>query len=116
MFYYYILYGTRANKTSESSAQMMKKFDPRLAGFLGRCYIIDLHYEGVYRMILIGEFKFPEDPTTWGSLMSCFQILATVQEDLVNKGAIKYQYATRKGSNQEFHQIKNLKRKCFIPR
>ncbi|CAG8718940.1 18194_t:CDS:2, partial [Gigaspora rosea] len=150
-------FNRKANKTSESSAQMMKKFDPRLAGskpdftirttnpkkfvelmknnanksledgvdliicglhvigFLGRCYIIDLHYEGVYRMILIGEFKFPEDPTTWGSLMSCFQILATVQ-DLVNKGAIKYQYATRKGSNQEFHQIKNLKRKCFIPR
>ncbi|CAG8464075.1 13919_t:CDS:10 [Gigaspora rosea] len=142
-----------ANKISESSAQMMKKFDPSLAGSkpdftirttnpkkfveliqvtLGKTIRASLdksledgvdlivNYmllvsEGVYQMILLGEFKFPKDPTTWGSLMSCFQILATIQ-DLVNKWAIKYQYATRKGSNQEIPSNIKLKRKCFIPR
>lgn len=41
-----------------------------ILGYLGRCYIIDLRYDGLYRMILLGEFRFPEDPTTWGTLMS----------------------------------------------
>ncbi|KAF0550449.1 hypothetical protein F8M41_024426 [Gigaspora margarita] len=82
--------------------------------FFGRCYIIDLHYEGVYRMILLREFKFPEDQTTWGSLMSCFQILATIQ-DLVNKRAIKYQFTTRKVSNQEIPSNIKFKKKMFHP-
>ncbi|CAG8702277.1 12387_t:CDS:2, partial [Dentiscutata erythropus] len=50
-----------------------------ILGYLGRCYIIDLRYDGLYRMILVGEFRFPEDPTTWGTLMSYFQVMATMQ-------------------------------------
>ncbi|RIB13925.1 hypothetical protein C2G38_2040592 [Gigaspora rosea] len=104
------------NKFKAFNRKFFNKEKKRLStGFLGRCYIINFHYEGVYQMILLGEFKFPKDPTTWGSLMSCFQILATIQ-DLVNKWAIKYQYATRKGSNQEIPSNIKLKRKCFIPR
>ncbi|CAG8825534.1 31978_t:CDS:2, partial [Gigaspora margarita] len=63
---------------------------------------------------VIGEFKFPEDQTTWGSLMSCFQILATIQV-LVNKRAIKYQFATRKGSNPEILSNIKFKKKMFHP-
>ncbi|CAG8563236.1 3262_t:CDS:2, partial [Cetraspora pellucida] len=48
-------------------------------GYIGRCYVIDLLYDGIYRLILIREFRFPEDPTTWRTLMSCFQVMATVQ-------------------------------------
>ncbi|CAG8776274.1 24401_t:CDS:2, partial [Cetraspora pellucida] len=48
--------------------------------YIGRCYVIDLLYDGIYRLILIGEFRFPEDPTTWGTLMNCFQVMVTIQE------------------------------------
>ncbi|KAF0472440.1 hypothetical protein F8M41_025012 [Gigaspora margarita] len=68
-------------------------------GYIGRCYVIDLLYDGIYRLILIGEFRFPEDPTTWETLMNCFQVMATVQ-DLVNKEATKYQNLIQKNTNQ----------------
>ncbi|CAG8656398.1 3598_t:CDS:10, partial [Ambispora gerdemannii] len=80
-------------------------------GYLGRCYIIDLRYDGIYRMILVGEFRFPEDPTTWGTLMGCFQVMATMQ-NLVNEGATKYQY-TRKGSKQEIPINLKFKKSMF---
>ncbi|RHZ56134.1 hypothetical protein Glove_406g14 [Diversispora epigaea] len=167
-----------ANKTSKSSAQMMKQFDPILSGskpdftirtinskkfvelmfaeikppntradlvnedlvtlgktmrasldksledgvdlvicglhvfgYFGRCYIIDLRYDGIYRMTLVGEFRFPEEPTTWGTLMGCFQVMATMR-NLVNKGATKYQ-STRKGSKQEIPTNSKFKKSMF---
>ncbi|CAG8696463.1 15708_t:CDS:2, partial [Acaulospora morrowiae] len=74
-------------------------------------YIIDLRYDGLYRMILVGEFRFPEDPTTWGTLMNYFQVMATMQS-LVNEGATKYQYA-RKGSKQEDPANLKFKKSMF---
>ncbi|CAI2190111.1 20561_t:CDS:10 [Funneliformis geosporum] len=68
-------------------------------GYIGRCYVMDLPYDGIYRMALIGEFIFPESPTTWGTLMNVFQVMATVQ-DLVNKEATKYQSFTRSRTTQ----------------
>ncbi|CAJ0755973.1 368_t:CDS:2, partial [Entrophospora sp. SA101] len=51
----------------------------QVAGFLSRCYIMDLCYEGIYRMILIGEFHIPNGVATW-----------------VDKGVKSYQSIVRK--------------------
>ncbi|CAG8674827.1 4272_t:CDS:10 [Cetraspora pellucida] len=61
---------------------------------IGKCYVIDLLYDWIYHLILIGEFRFPED-STWRILMNCFQVIVTIQ-DLVNRGATKYQNLIRK--------------------
>ncbi|CAJ0751561.1 9838_t:CDS:2, partial [Entrophospora sp. SA101] len=45
----------------------------QVIGFLGRIYIMDLCFDGVYRMILLGEILFPEGIATWGTLIRCFQ-------------------------------------------
>ncbi|CAJ0647961.1 11364_t:CDS:2 [Entrophospora sp. SA101] len=67
----------------------------QVAGFLSRCYVMDLCYEGVYRMILIGEFHPPNGVATWGLTMKCFHVLNTIQE-LVDKGVKSYQSIVRK--------------------
>ncbi|CAJ0906422.1 1097_t:CDS:2, partial [Entrophospora sp. SA101] len=45
----------------------------QVIGFLGHIYIMDLCFDGVYRMILLGEILFPEGIATWGTLIRCFQ-------------------------------------------
>ncbi|CAJ0645226.1 11369_t:CDS:10 [Entrophospora sp. SA101] len=47
----------------------------QVIGFLGHIYIMDLCFDGVYRMILLGEILFPEGIATWGTLIRCFQRL-----------------------------------------
>ncbi|CAG8834481.1 19900_t:CDS:2, partial [Gigaspora margarita] len=50
----------------------------QIIGFLGRSYVIDLRYDGIYRMILIGEFELPRSTGSWG-ILKCYQILNTIR-------------------------------------
>ncbi|CAG8675221.1 7101_t:CDS:2, partial [Cetraspora pellucida] len=63
---------TRANLSLEDGVNLVI-CGLHVFGYLGRCYIIDLHYDRLYRIILVEEFRFPKDPTTWETLMSYFQ-------------------------------------------
>ncbi len=40
---------------------------------------MDLCFDGVYRMILLGEIQLPEGIATWGTLTRCFQVLSTIK-------------------------------------
>ncbi|PKY28821.1 hypothetical protein RhiirB3_41008 [Rhizophagus irregularis] len=66
----------------------------QVIGFLGRAYAMDLRFEGIYRMILIGEFELPRGSTSWGTALQCYQVLNTIRV-IVNKGATSYQTAIR---------------------
>ncbi|RUS12567.1 hypothetical protein BC938DRAFT_478736, partial [Jimgerdemannia flammicorona] len=50
-----------------------------IVGFLGRAYVMDLQFDGVYRMIMIGEFEFPQGATSLGTILGCYQVLRTIQ-------------------------------------
>jgi len=66
----------------------------QIIGFLGRAYVMDLRSEGVYRMILIGEFELPRGSTSWGTVLQCYQVLNIIRV-IVNNGATSYQTAIR---------------------
>ncbi|CAG8726777.1 3151_t:CDS:10, partial [Funneliformis caledonium] len=66
----------------------------QIIGFLGRAYVMDLRFEGVYRMILIGEFELPRGSTSWGTVLQCYQVLSIIRA-IVNDGATSYQTAIR---------------------
>ncbi|CAG8445952.1 24327_t:CDS:2 [Gigaspora rosea] len=42
----------------------------QIIGFLGRSYVMDLRYDGIYRMILIGEFELPRSTGSWGDIVT----------------------------------------------
>ncbi|CAG8479053.1 12161_t:CDS:2, partial [Ambispora gerdemannii] len=64
---------------------------------LGRCYVIDLHYDGIYRMMLIGEFQLLGEMASWSTLIYCFPVLATIQEGQKSKDS----YDTSKTPNNK---------------
>ncbi|KAG9293426.1 hypothetical protein G9A89_009150 [Geosiphon pyriformis] len=81
----------------------------QIIGFLGRAYVMDLLFDGVYRMLMIGEFRLPEGYTSWGTILGCYQILNTIKV-IVDKGAVHYQSAIRKNVNQtKSEKIKMIK-------
>ncbi|CAG8564665.1 4239_t:CDS:10, partial [Diversispora eburnea] len=91
--------------------KMMKcAIDKSIAdGFLGRAYFMDLLYDGIYRMILIGEFELPKSSISWGTVLKCYQIMNTIRV-IVNNGATRYQSAIRKNSKQpESDKMKMIK-------
>ncbi|RUP43977.1 hypothetical protein BC936DRAFT_150120, partial [Jimgerdemannia flammicorona] len=47
--------------------------------FIGRAYVMDLLFDGIYHMIMIGEFEFPQGATSWGTMLGCYQVLSTIQ-------------------------------------
>jgi hypothetical protein len=57
-------------------------------------YVMDLRFEGIYRMILIGEFELPRGSTSWGTALQCYQVLNIIRV-IVNNGATSYQTAIR---------------------
>nr|CAG8611961.1 6162_t:CDS:2 [Entrophospora candida] len=68
-------------------------------------YVMMVYIDGIYCMFLLGEFGLSDRAATWGNLMNCFQVLATVQE-IVEKSAASYQSVVRKNA-----QIESLKLK-----
>jgi hypothetical protein len=66
----------------------------QIIGFLVRAYVMDLRFEGVYRMILIGEFELPRGSTSWGTVLHCYQVMSIIRA-IVNDGATSYQTAIR---------------------
>ncbi|CAG8629107.1 1381_t:CDS:2, partial [Acaulospora colombiana] len=40
--------------------------------------VMDLRFEGIYRMILIGEFGLPRGSTSWGTVLQCYQVMNTI--------------------------------------
>ncbi|CAG8634169.1 8224_t:CDS:10 [Ambispora leptoticha] len=61
---------------------------------IGRAYVMDLRFDGIYRMILIGEFELPKAATSWCTILGCYRVLATIR-DIVNEEAAHYQLVTR---------------------
>jgi hypothetical protein len=71
----------------------------QVIGFLGRAYVMDLQFDGIYRMFLIGEFELPKNYTSWGTVLQCYQIMNTIRV-IVNNGAAQYQSVIRMPNNQ----------------
>ncbi|RIA91215.1 hypothetical protein C1645_128528 [Glomus cerebriforme] len=72
----------------------------QVIGYLGRAYVMDLRFEGIYRMILIGEFELPRGSTSWGTALQCYQVLNIIRV-IVNNGATSYQTAIRKNKQSK---------------
>ncbi|RGB40949.1 hypothetical protein C1646_811016 [Rhizophagus diaphanus] len=65
----------------------------QVIGFLGRAYVMDLRFEGIYCMILIGEFELSMGSTSWASYpnsaISLIQVLKRLKEEGVKEyGAV----------------------------
>nr|CAG8601210.1 3702_t:CDS:2 [Entrophospora candida] len=60
-----------------------------------KCYIMDLKSEGIYRMMVLGKFIIPRDPTSWATVINCFQILITLK-GLVYESANNYYDTSRR--------------------
>lgn len=87
----------------------------QIIGFLGMGYVMDLRYDGIYRMILIGGFELPKSSTSWGTVLKCYQVLNTIRV-IVNNGATRYQSAIRKNSKQtESDNMKMVKPMFHCP-
>ncbi|CAG8479979.1 3884_t:CDS:10 [Acaulospora morrowiae] len=81
----------------------------QVIGFVGRAYVMDLRFEGIYRMILIGEFELPRGFTSWGSVLRCYRVLNTIRV-MVNNMATLYQSAIRMNIKQtQSEKIKLIK-------
>nr|CAG8484735.1 15179_t:CDS:2 [Entrophospora candida] len=80
-----------ANLMTKSSATTNRKFDPCLLGskpdftvmttkpgFIARVYVLDLCYDGIYCMFLLGEFCLPDRAATWGNLGKSDELFPSV--------------------------------------
>ncbi|CAJ0845598.1 13006_t:CDS:2, partial [Entrophospora sp. SA101] len=87
------------------------------AGEICKCYIMDLKSEGIYRMMVLGKFIIPRDPTSWATVINCFQILITLK-GLVYESANNYYDTSRQilceNSEKTTYQQK-FKRHGFHP-
>jgi hypothetical protein len=68
-------------------------------GFLGRAYVMDLQFDGIYRLILIGEFELPRGSTSWGTVLQCYQVINTIRM-IVDNNATLYQSVIRMNTKQ----------------
>ncbi|CAG8550699.1 16089_t:CDS:10 [Acaulospora colombiana] len=71
----------------------------QVIGFIGRAYVMDLRFEGVYRMIFIGEFELPRGSASWSTVLRCYRVMNTIRV-IVNDMATLYQPAIRMNIKQ----------------
>ncbi|CAJ0915764.1 19753_t:CDS:10 [Entrophospora sp. SA101] len=85
----------------------------QVIGFLGHIYIMDLCFDGVYRMILLGEILFPEGIATWGTLIRCFQVLSLCVIGVVGVGYAFYWDYKRQNDPEFRRKIKRSKKRAL---
>ncbi|KAF0467197.1 hypothetical protein F8M41_026043 [Gigaspora margarita] len=85
----------------------------QVIGFLGRAYTIDLRFDRIYRMILIGEFELPRCFTSWGTVLQCYQVLNKIRT-IVNDAAIQYQSSVKMNIKQKESKQKEMIKPMFL--
>lgn len=82
------------DKSIEDGVEDLVVCGLQVDGFLGRGYVMDLLFDGIYRMILLGEFELPAGATSWGTILGCYQVLSAIK-NIVDTNATRYQSAIR---------------------